>query len=249
MSNYQFNNQINYQNYKNILLYLNHKKNKEIKKLHNIYTNNIDNLNNKYQLYTQQNYLEEEENTNIHNEQEIIKIILEQLNIFYKLQPQHRINFLKSKNILKEFKEIHNYSLGVYLLEGYIVKKTIKNNAMGSYMLRNEVNGLSKLNRFNHFPKLLGYFNNSIYMTYCGEKITSENIPDNWEDQVNEIEISLIEAKTNPDDMIQRNICVLNNVIYIIDFGLNTNFSSPINITIKKLYNLLNNLYKNKYHI
>ncbi len=247
MSVYQYNNQINYQNYNNIISYFNYKKNKELRKLNTNYSqNNLNNQDNP-RLLTKINNIIEKDSTN-NDDQEIITILLDQLHIFYNLKPNLKLSFLNSKNIIKEFKEIHNYSLGVYLLEGYIVKKIIKNNALGNFMLRNEVNGLSKLNKYSHFPKLLGYFNNSIFMTYCGEKITSKNIPDNWQEQIEEIEMALTNAKTNPDDMIQRNICVLNNTIYIIDFGLNTSFTSPIKLTIKKLYNLLDNLYKNKYY-
>ena len=79
------------------------------------------------------------------------------------------MEYLKSKKVLKEFNETHNYSLGVYLLEDYIVKKIVKNNIMGMYMLNNEVSGLIKLIGHKHFPRLFGYDRNSIYMTYCGE--------------------------------------------------------------------------------
>lgn len=180
------------------------------------------------------------------DDNKVINIINYQMLILKSLNPSKRIDYLNSRNIVKEFKEIHNYSLGVYLLEGYIVKKIVKNNAIGNYMFKNEINGLYKLRNYNHFPKLFGYYKNFIYMSYCGPKINSQNIPDDWEAQIEEIKFALSMEKTNPDDMILRNICVLNNSINIIDFGLNTNFTSPIEYTINKLCSLLKNLHKNK---
>jgi predicted Ser/Thr protein kinase len=180
-------------------------------------------------------------------EKEIEQTLDKETAKIYSLNGGNRLQYLRSKNLIKEFHEEHNYSLSVVLLDNYIVKKTMKNTKMGYYMLNNEVKSLMSLVQYKHFPKLYGYDRLSIYMSYCGEKITSQNIPDNWREQVEEIKIILEKTHVNPDDMIQRNICVLNNNINIIDFGLNTQFTSSIDNTINKLYRLLENLYKKKY--
>ena len=56
-------------------------------------------------------------------------------------------------------------------------------------------------------------------MTYCGDRITKNNIPDNWKIQVRDIikfinETSIVHGDINP-----RNICIYKNIIYLIDFG------------------------------
>ena len=183
----------------------------------------------------------------IEMEKQTMEIIDMEMRKIYTLFGMSRLKYLHSKKFMKEFREEHNYSLSVILLDGYIVKKTMKNTRMGHHMLNNEIQSLSKLVSYKHFPKLYGYDGLSIYMSYCGEKITSSNIPDDWKEQIIEIKDVLNKVNVNPDDMIQRNVCVLNGIINIIDFGLNTQFTAPVNESINKLYRLLENLHKKKY--
>jgi hypothetical protein len=203
---------------------------------------NIQELN----VHDRENEIEMQKKQQEH-EKQITDMLDNEFRKIYSLQGAYRLHYLRSKKFVKEFKEEHNYSLSVVLLENYTVKKTMKHTKMGHYMLNNEIKSLMSLTQFNHFPKLYGYDGLSIYMSYCGEKITSQNIPDNWHEQVIEIQKILQQTRVNPDDMIQRNICVLNGIINIIDFGLNTEFTTSIEITINKLYKLLENLYKKKY--
>ena len=148
-----------------------------------------------------------------------------------------RIKKLNSLRILKEFNETHNYSNSVYLLENKIVKKNLKNNNLGNSLFLNEINALIKLQNNKHFPKLLAYNikQMSIYMSYCGEKISKKNLPNDWEFQINEIYNILQKVNVNSNDMIIRNTCVLDDIIYIIDFGLYNKFSNPLNHNIYKL--------------
>ena len=75
-------------------------------------------------------------------------------------------------------------------IDNYVVKKNLKSNALGYFLLKNEILALKKLQPYKHFPKLLAYDTRrmSIFMTFCGQQITSKNIPDDWEEQINEIE-------------------------------------------------------------
>lgn len=148
-----------------------------------------------------------------------------------------RKEYISNLKVLEEFKSPHHYSASVYLLDNYIVRKNLKRNRMGFFLFQNEIMALQKLQPYDHFPKLLGYNNNqmSIYMTFCGEQINSNNIPDDWEKQLDDIEHILLRVKVNSNDMILRNVCVLNKVIYIIDFGLYSKFGVSIRETVSKL--------------
>ena len=54
---------------------------------------------------------------------------------------------------------------------------------------------------------------------------------------------------TTSSDIIDRNICVLNNQIHIIDFGLANQFSESVDTSITKLYKILYKYGKNKKYI
>jgi tRNA A-37 threonylcarbamoyl transferase component Bud32 len=159
-----------------------------------------------------------------------------------------RLNYLGNLKTIYKFQTEHNNSLEVCLLEGYIVKKKCFGNSLGNYMFQNEVAALSKLSGYPHFPLLFEYDKNMliIYMSYCGNLISSKNIPLNWKEQVNEIKEIMTTLNVNSNDMIPRNICCLDNEIKIIDFGLNTIFGKTINEIINDLYGNLNNFSKNQ---
>jgi predicted Ser/Thr protein kinase len=150
--------------------------------------------------------------------------------------------------VSRGFKSPHHYSSSVYLLDNYVVRKNLKNNAMGNFLFQNEILALKKLQPYKYFPKLLGYDNLrlSIFMTFCGEQISSKNLPDDWERQIDEIETILTKINVNSNDMILRNVCVLNKRIYIIDFGLYSQFSVSIKETISKLKYDLRKISVNK---
>lgn len=156
---------------------------------------------------------------------------------FLSLPNDKKKQFLNSLKIVRYFKHIHNHSTSVCLLENQIVKKDIKTNKLGSFLFINEVNALKKLYPYEHFPKLLAYNtrNLSIYMSYCGECIHRNNIPKDWEYQINTIYKILSSIKVNSNDMILRNVCVLNEKIYIIDFGLCSPYGSSLEETMHKL--------------
>lgn len=164
------------------------------------------------------------------------------------LTPKEKQNFLLYLKISKRFKSPHHYSSSVYLLDNYVVRKNLKKNAMGNFLFQNEISALKKLQPYKYFPKLLGYDNLrlSIFMTFCGEQISSKNLPDDWEKQIDEIESILTEINVNSNDMILRNVCVLNKRIYIIDFGLYSQFSVSIKETISKLKYDLRKISVNK---
>jgi tRNA A-37 threonylcarbamoyl transferase component Bud32 len=115
-------------------------------------------------------------------------------------------------------------------------------------MFTNEINALSKLRGYPHFPHLIAYDpkNLIIYMTYCGGLLTSENLPNNWRDQIHNIKEIMMTLNINSNDMLTRNTCCLNGEIKIIDFGLHTIFGRTIEEVIGDLYNNINILSSSK---
>lgn len=145
---------------------------------------------------------------------------------------------LSQSHIIKEFTAEHNHSRKVVLLEGFIVRKMIDQTSFGNYLFWNEVRSLLKLLPYRHFPKLIAYDPNRllIYMTYCGNMITSKNMPSDWKKQLEDIKNILLETRVNSNDMSTRNTCVIGDRIHIIDFGLNTIFQKDINQVIQHFH-------------
>lgn len=159
----------------------------------------------------------------------------------------HILNYLNSLPIIRQFNNQHTCSDNVSLIEGYIVKKRCNNDSLGNFMFWNEVNVLKKVKGFPHFPIMITYDPNSltIYMTYCGPALKNDNIPNNWEEQFNEISQIMTVLNVNSNDMIHRNICCLGNEIKIIDFGLNTIFGRTIKEVLNDFYRDLKNISHN----
>ena len=155
-----------------------------------------------------------------------------------------RLNYLENLKTVYKFNNEHSNSLEVCLLEGYVVKKKCFGTSLGNYMFKNEVSALIKLNGYPHFPILFEYDPEKliIYMSYCGNTISSQNISVNWKEQFNEISEIMTVLKVNSNDMIPRNICCLDNEIKIIDFGLHTIFGKTIKEVLNDLYGQLSNI-------
>lgn len=107
-----------------------------------------------------------------------------------------------------------------------------------------EVNALNLFQNYNHFPKIIktNKKESTIYMTYCGNSITYNNIPKSWKNQVVKIIDYIQQTDIVHGDINPGNICVLNDTIYLIDFG---------NIRIKGESFFQNNnfdIYRTKQH-
>lgn len=85
-----------------------------------------------------------------------------------------------------------------------------------------EVEALVLLKGEKHFPQVLNIdeIGKVIKMTYCGESLTKENLPKNWEDQCDEITSILEGKKIFHADIYLKNILVKDGMIYLIDFGI-----------------------------
>ena len=102
------------------------------------------------------------------------------------------------------------------------------------WLIKNEIRALSKLNS-KHFPKLISYDENSIVMEYAGETITEHKgitknpnnkwdqrefgyMPDDFEEQVEEILNELEEANLRHSDINYVHFLTKKGVVKLIDF-------------------------------
>lgn len=184
------------------------------------------------------------ENKIIIDDKTVLSIQTQYLYLLHPLNNLQRLNYLNKLKHIKYFDNEHHYSKSVELLDNYIVKKTLKYNFLGVQLFKNELNALFKLSNYKHFPKLVAYDTKHliIYMTYCGVQISRYNLPMNWKEQIKEIQSILEKQNVNSNDMLLRNTCILDNLIYIIDFGLNSVYNDSIKYVIGNFYNNLNRL-------
>lgn len=83
----------------------------------------------------------------------------------------------------------------------------------------NEINFLPLLEKYNLTPKLIDFNNDTLILSNCGEVINAENIPNNWKDQILNIYNMLSCENIYHNDFTISNITVLDNKLYLIDFG------------------------------
>ena len=107
-------------------------------------------------------------------------------------------------------------------------------------LLENEVCILKRLDKYHNFPKIININkeNHSFKMTYCGESIydLKKNkkliVPNNWLEQIKNISKNLNEENIYNNDIAITNICILNEKIYLIDFGC----CQPLDIKLRENY-------------
>jgi tRNA A-37 threonylcarbamoyl transferase component Bud32 len=217
------------------------------------YLKNLRNLrNNNLTIPGKQNQLQKT-NNNLYNEKDLDNFALinqKRNEVMTRLKEFKNnnliLNYLNKLPDIYNFNSEHTLSDKVTLIEGFIVKKVCHHNSFGNYLFWNEVKALHKLRGYPHFPHLYAYDSNNliIYMSYCGKLISSDNLPTNWKQQIEEISIILKTLNVNSNDMLLRNICCLNGEIKIIDFGLHTIFGKTIETVSNELYSNLNSLSK-----
>lgn len=113
-------------------------------------------------------------------------------------------------------------------------------------LYNSEINILKKLLKYDNFPKLISEDpkNYSFSMTYCGKNITAlikEKkllIPKNWKEQIFKINEALVKENIYNNDISLNNICILNNIIYLIDFGC----CQDLDLKLKQKFDNRNNL-------
>ena len=175
------------------------------------------------------------------SDEEIDNILRHELFKINGWDNKKRLEYISKRKVLRKFQNQNIYSNGVFLLDNFFVAKKLHNNMNGYVFWKNEINSLKRIVGNIYFPQLVAADprNLIIYMTYCGK--TVENIPRppvNWKQQVNEIKQILLKKQLNPNDILPRNVCCLNGVIKLIDFGLSNARYSEIITSINKLNRL-----------
>jgi len=108
------------------------------------------------------------------------------------------------------------------------VVKTFSERAIAEGLLEREKFWLNHLQGFERAPKILSSNNDSITMNYVGERLTAENLPQDWEEQILYISEELKRYNCSHNDIKPEDMLVKNNTIYIIDFGWTTTIGDKI---------------------
>ena len=101
-----------------------------------------------------------------------------------------------------------------WYVDDSFIEESFNNELVSLYILKDE----------EFFPKLIAYDRKQLYiiMTYCGDKIAAVSkdiIPINWKYQLYNILYILKKYNLYHNDITERNICILNDRLYLIDFG------------------------------
>ena len=115
---------------------------------------------------------------------------------------------------------------------------TISKHSANSEIIENEIKILNKLTN-KHFPKLLSHTDHEILMSYCGQPLTKQNLPEDYSLQCEEILDSLVVADVIHRDINPTNLLVKGGIIMLIDFGYSGQKSLE---TDRELPNNRNNL-------
>tara|TARA_Y100000813_G_scaffold66840_1_gene47164 strand:+ start:585 stop:1184 length:600 start_codon:yes stop_codon:yes gene_type:complete len=114
---------------------------------------------------------------------------------------------------------------------------------------------LKLLFEYDITPKILeeDVESNCLVITDCGERLTFENCPSNWKEQFINIYNILKKENIYHNDIKIDNFTVLNNKIYLIDFGWSSqNIPSypyfNLNLDIIEKSNKLNELFHNLFN-
>ena len=97
-------------------------------------------------------------------------------------------------------------------------------------LINREVFWLEKLESFDRTPKLISHDmeRHMIVMEYMGERLTKQNIPNDYETQVTYILDGLKQFECSHNDIKPTELLVLDGKINIIDFGWSTKIGEPI---------------------
>ena len=99
---------------------------------------------------------------------------------------------------------------------GKIIKKQVSFNDYS--LIENEARILKKCIS-KHMPKLFSSDSDSLEIEDCGDHLTSNNIPEDWKNQLIEIIEDLEDAGIKHNDIKVDNLMVKDNTIMLIDFG------------------------------
>ena len=125
----------------------------------------------------------------------------------------------------KEPANVKKYEISFYEKEYKL--KTLPYDSMGPYTILpqnhyyKEKEVIGKLKMYNFTPKIVNFDDNEhkLYLSDCGKLLTSENVPDNWKQQLTDILNVLKKESIYHNDMHPCNFSVKDGKIYLLDFG------------------------------
>lgn len=100
--------------------------------------------------------------------------------------------------------------------EGSVVKK--QTSFMGYNLISNEKRILSAISSC-HFPKIIGNSEETIEIEHCGERLTPDNLPKDWKEQLVQILMDLRANNVQHRDIKPDNLMLKDGIIKLIDFG------------------------------
>lgn len=109
-------------------------------------------------------------------------------------------------------------------LEGNVRKQAGSKFTRGQYqydpvlLLHREASFLKRLDS-KYFPRLLDEKDDWITISHCGSELSSENIPKDWRQQIEQISVALEAANIVHRDIKPGNVTVLEGQLQLIDFG------------------------------
>lgn len=121
----------------------------------------------------------------------------------------------------------------VYTVPGYhYVAKRYKafdydkvNRNIGGHWI-GSIHALRLLQYYSFVPRLYHIDNDEhvIYMEYCGEGLTRENLPQDWQTQASLIDRGIKACRICHNDVMIKNILVKEGKLYLVDWGLTTSY-------------------------
>jgi len=130
--------------------------------------------------------------------------------------------------------------------ENGFILKTLKGRASfrGFNLIKREKCVLDRLAKFKWAPDVISTTDNSITMTYVGEKVNKENIPLDYADQMNQILTDMESMGVKHNDILypcsaksyhKHEVMVFNGRLSLVDFGTATiNDGVPCGVSTKK---------------
>lgn len=108
------------------------------------------------------------------------------------------------------------------------VVKTFRQRAIDEGLLERETFWLNHLQECEWVPRIISSNNDSITLNYVGERLTAENLPQDWQDQIRFISAELKRFNCSHNDIKPEDMLVKNKKIYIVDFGWATRIGDEI---------------------
>ena len=144
----------------------------------------------------------------------------------------HLFKLIKTKEGFTSVVHIYSFENEMIIKKIYKKRKKNENYYVDDNFIKesfyNELESLTMLQNELYFPKLICYNEEemSITMNYVGEILNKDKkdidlskIPKNWKEQLYYILVILKKYNLYHNDVTERNLCLLNNRITLIDYG------------------------------